>query len=102
MKSDKRQHSRPLLSPFARWSGRLTLFVITLGLISGCATVPGKSKYTVSMPTLSAHPREVPCKLNDEAITCLVVVEEDWNAIVRELKAACIANGQTPKECFAQ
>jgi hypothetical protein len=32
---------------------------------------------------------------------CTVVLERDWQALVRELKAACVATGQADAECQA-
>src|SRR3990167_3887986 len=48
---------------------------------------------------LRAEPTEIPCIIAEGRATCVLVDRGDWQAVVRELKAACLANGQTPKEC---
>ncbi len=53
----------------------------------------------MTLPLLAAPPREVPCAENGALRTCVVVIREDWRAVVRELKAACLATGQPAAEC---
>jgi hypothetical protein len=36
-----------------------------------------------------------------EAAHCVTLLEDDYFAIVHELKAACLANGQEPEQCQA-
>jgi hypothetical protein len=52
----------------------------------------------VEMPVLKAKPADYVVN----GVTYRAVRLDDWNAVVRELKAACIALGQTEKECQAQ
>jgi len=33
------------------------------------------------------------------AVPCVELAEDDYHALVIELKAACLALGQTPEEC---
>ena len=40
---------------------------------------------------------EIPCGVH----RCMVLFKSDWERVVRELKAACLANGQTPNDCQA-
>lgn len=85
--------TRPL--PRQQWIGRLMLLLLGLVAISGCARVPLQSTYQVVVPELSAMPLEIPCGTR----RCTVVIKEDYESLVRELKAACIANGQSKKAC---
>jgi len=80
-----------------RSHSRLMLLVI-LWLLgsSGCATAPQPSPYRVEIPQLQARPADY--QLGEgEWYRCYR--RDDAQAIVIELKAACLANGQTPEEC---
>ncbi len=91
MKSKSRLKSTPGL----RWSGRLLVLLLALALTSGCVTGLGKSVYQVKMPLLGAEPRVFAC--GDQ--TCIAILKQDYDALVRELKTACLAAGQSSKEC---
>lgn len=52
------------------------------------------------MPTLTARPLEITCSLGDRDATCLVVLREDFQRLVRELRAACLALGGPPETCL--
>lgn len=83
-------------------SGRwLLLPVLTAVLVSACATPLTQSRYQVRVPTLAARPLAVPCSDRTGAHTCVVLLQDDYAAIVRELKAACLANRQSAAECQA-
>lgn len=90
-----------------RLSSRLMLFGILLGLVSfGCATKAGPSSYWIEIPTMSLAPIFHKCWARDsrgmrQPTRCTTVLEDDWHALVAELKAACLANGQEPEQCQA-
>lgn len=75
--------------------------VITLvALICGCApAAPLRSVYQVQIPTLTAPPSASSCIVNGEPARCLLVYEEDWRALVIELKSACLALGGSLTDC---
>lgn len=75
---------------------RLKLGAILLLGISGCATAPGPSPYRVTMPILHERPTDYQLA---EGIWYRCYRREDAQAIVIELKAACLALGQSPAEC---
>lgn len=83
-----------------RCNGKLMLpLLLTAVALSACATRPTGSSYKVKVPTLAARPLVVPCRDNSGDHMCAVVLINDYTAIIRELKAACLANRQTPAEC---
>ena len=81
-----------------RTRGRRMLLVGLIGgLLFGCAMAPSRSSYRVVVPELELVPMEIPCGVH----RCMVLFKSDWERVVRELKAACLANGQTPQDCQA-
>ena len=93
--------------PWWRNAGKQTLWVVLIGGLSfGCGMGRGSS-YLVILPTLTAAPQEVSCRIGPPGQPtrerrCVVVVKEDWEALVRELKAACLAGGQSAIVCEAE
>ena len=88
----------------SRWrhcAGRLAWPAILTGaLSSGCSLVGGNSAYQVQIPVLHAQPLSVPCVLESgEKAQCTALLESDYEAIVRELKTACLALRGTPTDC---
>ena len=88
------------------WNGRWRRWLILVGLLlSGCATAPGASSYRVTIPSLTISPSYHECwVLHGQAVQpmpCVELAEADYQALVIELKAACLALGQTPEECQA-
>jgi len=82
--------------PGRHWSGKLMLcLALTAVLTSACVTGLGQSVYQVRIPTLQAQPRVFEC--GDRV--CIALIKEDYEAIVLELKAACIASGQSDEAC---
>jgi len=88
-----------------RWSGKLGLLVsLAAVLISGCSQVVVKSSYRVNVPILTLEARTFQCGVDRGGQIvlpqeCVALLKRDYEAIVRELKAACLANGQTAEEC---
>lgn len=81
---------RPLRSK--RWR----LAILMLLTISACAPAPHPSPYRVTMPVLEAQPSDYQMA---DGIWYRCYRREDAQAIVIELKAACLALGQSPEEC---
>lgn len=79
-----------------RWSGKWRLGAILLLVSSGCATEPGPSPYRVTVPILAERPTDYQMA---EGIWYRCYRREEAQAIVIELKAACLAAGGTPAEC---
>ena len=84
------------------------LVILLALLVSGCATGPQTSSYQITIPTLTLTPKSHICWTRDrvtgqrDAVNCVTLLEEDYVAIVTELKAACLALGQDPEQCQAQ
>lgn len=70
--------------------------ILMLLMISGCETVPGPSPYRVTLPVLEARPTDYQMA---DGIWYRCYQREDAQAIVIELKAACLALGGSPAEC---
>lgn len=52
---------------------------------------------------LEAVPTETVCHTRARGTTaCTILLKTDFEALVRELKAACLANGQPVPECQAE
>ncbi len=78
------------------WSIKHGLLLLLLaGAISSCAMVPLQSPYRVTIPQLQAAPSDYTVS----GVKYRAVLKSDWDAVVRELKAACLALNGTPKEC---
>lgn len=75
----------------------LRLAPITV-LLFACSPVPRSSPFQVTIPTLQSPPLEIPCQA-PEPTTCTVVLKSDWEAVIRELKTACLALGGTEERC---
>ncbi len=71
-------------------------------MVAGCATSAGPSRFRVEIPVLQAPPIQGTCRLNGEPVDCVAVLKTDWENIVRALKAACLANGQSREDCLAE
>lgn len=80
----------------------MLLLALTGALASACATGPGISTYRVTIPILQAKPKEATCRHLEILEPCTVLLTRDYQAIVRELKVACLALGGSPKECQAE
>lgn len=80
------------------YAGALVLLLV-LGVAQSCAPVPRPSVFRVSIPTLQAQPRQIPCEAQGKTQTCTVILTHDYEALVRELKTACLATGGTPDAC---
>lgn len=92
--------------PKRRWSGRWGRGAILAGLlVSACAQTPGGSSYRVTIPSLTISPSYHDCwVVRGQALQterCVELAEQDYHALVIELKAACLAFGQSPEECQA-
>jgi len=79
-----------------RCSIKRLLWLILLAEISGCATGPEPSPYRVQIPVLQMIPADYQA---EEGVWLRCYDRNDALAIVRELKAACLAAGGTNEEC---
>lgn len=79
-----------------------TIFVVPLLILGGCASSRGAAPFRVEIPVLSAPPIQGNCRLNGEPVPCVAVLQSDWENVIRALKAACLANGQSKQECLAE
>jgi hypothetical protein len=84
---------------------RAPFVLLALLLLSACATKTGPSSYRITIPTLTIFPKSHTCWLHDrktgqhEPANCVTLLEDDYFAIIAELKAACLAAGQEPEQC---
>ena len=51
------------------------------------------------MPLLQAPPIERPCRIDTGLTSCTILLTSDFEALVRELKSACLALGGDPAAC---
>ena len=85
---------------------RLGLLSILI-LLASCQTpVGGSGSYKPTIPTLLAEPIRSGCVVQDKdggelRMVCVTVTEHDWNTVVTELKAACLALGHSRSDCRA-
>lgn len=84
-----------------RTNGRRALLLLLAGVL-GCTPTAGKSAYRVLLPRLKADPVSLACVINAMPATCVLLEQEDYRSLVRELKSACLALGQTAKDCQAE
>jgi hypothetical protein len=82
-----------------RWAIKRRLWgLLMVALLSGCHLMPCQSSYRVEVPLLSAEPLQTQCSQGP----CVILRRADYQAIVRELKAACLSTGQSMEECQAK
>lgn len=80
----------------------LTACAVLLTILSGCASSKAPSPFRVEIPVLQAPPIQGNCLLNSQPVPCIAVIRSDWENVIRALKAACLANGQSREECSAE
>jgi hypothetical protein len=61
-----------------------------------------RPEWSPSIPTLQMAPRSGTCLTESGLVDCVVVKSSDFRAVVRELKACCIATGNSAKDCQAE
>lgn len=79
----------------------MLLAALTVGLISACSPVAGRSPFPVALPTLQALPLEGRCPNDPDNRQCVLLLRDDWRSIVRYSKGACLAMGGSRVECQA-
>lgn len=88
-----------------RQSIKRGLLAFPMLLLFACGTPPSPYQYRVQLPVLEVEPKVSPCDLKDQtgkvvqSRSCLTLLDDDYRKILVELKAACLAFGQTAKEC---
>ena len=89
-------------------SGGLLLNSLVLLLALGCAPAPVKSgAYKPTIPSLNAEPIAEACWIDigegqGYSARCVRLLEGDYQRIVTELKAACLALGWGDEYCQTQ
>ena len=82
--------------------------MLLLGLVVvlswGCSLGAGLSSYQVKVPILTLEARTFQCREDRlgqviEPRECVALLRSDYEKIVRELKAACLALGGSPEDC---
>ncbi len=87
-------------------SGKLALLAILLLIVSACSQGPAY-RYHVELPILTVAPIFHSCDLRDDATgakeptECVTLVRSDYRQIIVNLKAACLASGQSHEVCQA-
>jgi len=92
------ERRRPSSGAGAGFGGLL----VVVALAGGCASARVAPEYRVEVPTLNAKPLTERCKWGEIETECITVIRSDWNRVVDELIAACLSNGQSPKDCQAE
>lgn len=77
---------------------RLTLIPLAL-LCFGCGPVLRAYDPGVRVPTLREGPAEIPCNNGITVLNCTMLLTEDYEALVIDLKAKCLALGGSPSAC---
>lgn len=84
-------------------SGRCRLLaLLAAALISGCAPkLPSSATtgYRVIIPPLAVQPVARECHVGDRWLPCVLILRDDYEALIRALKGACLALGQSDEEC---
>jgi hypothetical protein len=60
-----------------------------------------RPSYDMQIPKLQAQPILGECMASGERLPCVTLLLEDHETIIRELKAACLALGNTNGKCDA-
>lgn len=87
------------------WSLKRRLLPILIVAVSyGCGGAAGPSTYKVVVPEWTVAPRKIPCVITrkdgtKEMAVCYKALKSDVDRIISKLKAACINNGQSRKDC---
>ncbi len=83
-----------------RYGSKCALWLTMTFLLSSCGTALVTSEsYQVTMPLLQAQPLIEKCEVDVQNTWCATLLLEDYQAIVRELKAACLALGGDVETC---
>jgi len=79
------------------------LVVTSLGCGYQLTRTPDPLGYQVVIPSLKAIPQQYDCEVKGEPVVngCTALATQDFEAIVVELKAACIALGGERDDCWA-
>lgn len=76
------------------------LFVFFFLLFGGCASIPPPPNHKAILPTFHHAPILGRCSVGDgHVISCILISEEDWNAVLSELGGACATSGGSHEEC---
>lgn len=78
---------------------RSGFWLVASSLLFGCATGPAISSYKVKIPELTARPKTAHCAVDGEPTQCVILLKGDYETILRELAAACLASGASKQEC---
>lgn len=88
-----------------RQSIKRGLLAFPMLLLFGCGTPLSPYQYRVQLPVLEVEPKVSPCDLKNQdgkvvqSRSCLTLLEDDYKKIMVELKASCLAFGQSAREC---
>jgi len=86
-------------SRWLRTSGRRGLLALLMGVgLFGCTETLGQSPYRIQIPVLQERPTDYEVG----GVKYRALRLDDWNALIRELKAACLSLGQSRQECQAE
>lgn len=90
----------------ARMNGRRMLLVILMLSTFGCGTQGMPYRYRIERPTMTVAPIFHNCVVTDGTTgakrdaPCVTLLREDYNGLIVEVKAACLATGGTDLECL--
>jgi len=80
-----------------RWS----ISLVAMCLLMSCSQGQETSAYVPKMPPLTARPHYFSGNImfKCDPGPCVILRKDDWDAYKREIVTACIAAGETEKEC---
>ena len=68
-------------------------------LLSGCCPALGASDSLARTLRLREAPVPVACERGTQMAECVMMLREDWTALVTDYKALCLRLGGTPEAC---
>ena len=84
----------------ARAHGKIWLGVTLLATLNlACSLMPRAYDSTARTIRLREAPLRRPCHAGAEALTCVVLLERDWQALVIDYQAKCLQLGGSPEAC---
>ena len=80
--------------------GRVSIcLIIAAILLTSCGPVVRAYDPGVRVPTLREGPAQIDCHNGVTVLSCTMLLTEDYQALVIDLKAKCLALGGSPSAC---
>lgn len=82
------------------------LLLVALSLSTGCTSMTKPPVYSPSIPSLKVAPVTGRCEIENPKtpgqpanLPCILMLEQEWLAVLTELRAMCLALGHDEKTC---